>query len=133
MQDEIPQGPVSVSLQDISRRNRARCLSTKRLIVGGEDVNSEDGVSQEDSERENEGESSQSNWESSEEYEGEASAEEEGESSEVESNSDKAPLVEVMEDTPVDQVHDAKPKIIKVTQLWWATSRKREGNKAGLC
>ena len=70
LQDDIPQGPVSVSLQDIFDGIVVDACQLNILLSLGEDVNLEDEVSQDVSEGEQEGESSQSRGENSAEYEG---------------------------------------------------------------
>ena len=70
LQDDIPQGPVAVSLQDIFDGIVVDACQLNILLSLAEDVNLEDEVSQDVSEGEQEGESSQSRGENSAEYEG---------------------------------------------------------------
>ena len=106
------------------------------LSLSDDIISSEDEVSQDGSEGQHEGESSQALDESIDEYEGEASGEDEGDSSvtdhvdEVGSNSDQEPLVGLMKVTPIVAGHKGEALIMKVTPVSGRTYRE-EGREIG--
>ena len=136
LQDEVPNGPLTVSLQDISdgivvdasQLNLMLSLGEK----AGDQVISKEEQEQEASDREDEGEFSEENTgESSEELGGVSTTEEE-EHSESESGIEGVRLAETMRVTPLDQGPDAKSFVMNAVPVivGRVVTITREENKA---